>query len=152
MMFCDFLPEGLGKVHGYSIRLHLYALDTERDTADDCDLSTFQDVDGVVYVVDPSSGRLESNVAGVDRVVQSLAQRQNDGATTPWVFQVLHRHPAQEPPSDELRAAIAPGDRPWMEAWEVDGAGIFDTLKAVTRATLIAMGRGQLREWVDPQA
>jgi hypothetical protein len=150
MVFFDFLPEGLGKVRGYTIRLHLYALDTERDTADDCDLSTFQDVDGVVYVVDPRAERFEANIAGVERIATTLAQRQNDWRSTPAVFQLLHRAAEHERDHDALRAAMAPGERPWLEA-AADGTGMFDTLKAILRATLIAMGRGQLREWVDPQ-
>jgi hypothetical protein len=149
--FFDFLPEGLGQVRGFTIRVHLYALDSDDTHVDDCDLSAFQDVDGVVFVADPRPERLAANIAGLERVGRSLATRGYAWETMPVAFQVLHREAEASFDGRELRDALAPGDRPWNEARAVDGGGVFDTVKAILRVTLTAMAAGRLREWVDPE-
>lgn len=151
VVFFDFLPDGLGQVRGFTIRVHLYALDSDDPGVDDCDLSRFQDVDGVVFVADPREARIEANIAGFERVARSVEALGYAWATMPVAVQVLHRGPAADRDTTELRGALAPGARPWTEASAADGSGMFDTVKAVLRAVLTAMAAGRLKEWVDPQ-
>jgi hypothetical protein len=148
--FFDFLPEGLPSVRGFAVRVHLYALDSGTPSVDDCDVSAFSDVDGVVFVVDPRPARLEANIAGLERVQRSAEVRGYRWDLLPAVFQVLHRGDGNAAEDAALREAIAPGSKAWTVARVESGEGMFATVKEVLREVLSSMAKGHLREWTPP--
>lgn len=135
----DFAPVGLGDIQGYGLRLLVLGFETADPAATACDLSGFQDVDGVVFAV-----RGQTPPVYVSHAYQtlrgSLAAIGYDFATLPWAIQL------EDGADPTALAQIVPiAGVPAHAIDRASGAGAFDALKAVTRAMLVAMKEDRLR-------
>lgn len=139
-LFFDLLPLELGSFKGYRVRLHLctvpgqIALDTTRQLV-------LRHVDGVVFVSDSQPGRGGDNAESFRNLETNLRLQGDDVARMPLVLQFNKRDLPGARPVEELREELAVGRSvPEVEASAVRGVGVFETLKAITKAALHRVG------------
>jgi signal recognition particle receptor subunit beta len=140
-LFFDFLPLALGEIRGFKTRFHLYTVpgqvfyDASRKLI-------LKGVDGVIFVADSQIERLEANQESVDNLRINLAEQGYSLEKIPYVVQYNKRDLPNVIDLEELRALINPMKVPDFEAVARTGVGVFDTLKAVSKAVLTELKRG----------
>ncbi|HMA97160.1 MAG TPA: GTPase domain-containing protein [Polyangiaceae bacterium] len=140
-LFFDFLPLALGEIRGFKTRFHLYTVpgqvfyDASRKLI-------LKGVDGVIFVADSQVERLEANQESVDNLRINLAEQGYSLEKIPYVVQYNKRDLPNVVELDELRTLINPMKVPDFEAVARTGVGVFDTLKAVSKAVLTELKRG----------
>ena len=127
-----FLPKALGTLHGFSFRFHLWAGDPRHDLGVDM----VKGSNGIVFVADAAPGAAAANTTRLAQLGRALTAAGLDPDAVPIVFELVHTRDPGAVPVDQLRAALAIGDRPAFEVDVKTGAGVFDTLKAVAKAVL----------------
>lgn len=135
-LFFDLLPMELGLFRDYRVRLHLctvpgqIALDTTRQLV-------LRNVDGIVFVVDSQRERMEANHESIRNLWENLRLQGDDPDRMPMVVQYNKRDlPGATPVADLRRELSIPDGIPEFEASAVDGVGVFETLKGITRECL----------------
>jgi mutual gliding-motility protein MglA len=140
-LFFDFLPLSLGEIRGFKTRFHLYTVpgqvfyDASRKLI-------LKGVDGVIFVADSQIERLEANQESVENLRTNLAEQGYSLEKVPYVIQYNKRDLPNTVPVEELRALLNPTTVPDFEANARSGAGVFDTLKAVSKLVLSELKRG----------
>jgi len=140
-LFFDFLPLALGEIRGFKTRFHLYTVpgqvfyDASRKLI-------LKGVDGVIFVADSQIERLEANQESVDNLRINLAEQGYSLEKIPYVVQYNKRDLPNAMTVEELRELVNPMKVPDYEACARTGVGVFDTLKAVSKAVLTELKRG----------
>jgi hypothetical protein len=140
-LFFDFLPLSLGEIRGFKTRFHLYTVpgqvfyDASRKLI-------LKGVDGVIFVADSQIERLEANQESVENLRTNLAEQGYSLEKVPYVIQYNKRDLPNIVPVPELRELLNPMAVPDFEANARSGAGVFDTLKAVSKLVLSELKRG----------
>ena len=130
----DFAPLDLGELHGFHFRFHLYALVTPGKLG-----TLLADADGVVFVADAGSGEVWTNGIRWAQLATTLRHRARDARGVHLAVQVVHSDANDARPLDEIREMLDVGSRPFFAATPASGPGVFDTLKAVAKASLLEM-------------
>ena len=135
-LFFDLLPIEVGKVGGFRTRLQLYTVpgqvfyNTTRKLV-------LKGVDGVVFVADSQRPMLDANIESLKNLDENLQELGLTVASVPLVLQYNKRDLKNILSVEELNEALNPeGKFEFFEACAVDGHGVFETLKAVTKSTL----------------
>jgi signal recognition particle receptor subunit beta len=132
-LFFDFLPLTVGKVGGFSVRFHLYSVPGQIFYAAARKL-VMRGADAVIFVADSQAGRYEANIESLENMRADLAEHSLEGVTC--AVQYTKRDSPTALPVEELRAALNPDGLPEWEAVASDGAGVFDTLRGVTKLVM----------------
>src|SRR5512139_3105254 len=141
-LFFDFLPLSLGEIRGFKTRFHLYTVpgqvfyDASRKLI-------LKGVDGLVFVADSQVERMEANVESVENLRINLAEQGYNLDTVPYVVQYNKRDLPNAVPVAEMKKALNPRAVPDFEAVASDGAGVFDTLKAIAKLVIMELKKGQ---------
>ncbi|MEK7692163.1 MAG: GTPase domain-containing protein [Bdellovibrionota bacterium] len=131
-LFFDFLPLAVGDVRGFKTRFHLYTVPGQ----------TFYDisrqfiikgVDGVVFVADSQTERMDANIENFESLQKALDRQGYDIHRLPIVFQYNKRDVAGAVPLRELEATFNPTHKPFFEAVASRGEGVMETLQAVSQ-------------------
>ncbi len=140
-LFFDLLPLEVGKVGGFRTRLQLYTVpgqvfyNTTRKLV-------LKGVDGVVFVADSQRPMAQANQESLQNLADNLSELGLDLDTIPVVLQYNKRDLKNVLSVEELNAALNADDRhDFYEAVAVDGAGVFETLKSITKLTLKSLRR-----------
>jgi len=134
-LFFDFLPLSLGEIRGFKTRFHLYTVpgqvfyDASRKLI-------LKGVDGVVFVADSQVERMEANLESLDNLRLNLKEQGTELEKLPFVVQYNKRDLPNAAPLEEMRQLLNPMKAPDFEATAHNGAGVFETLKAVARGVL----------------
>jgi signal recognition particle receptor subunit beta len=142
-LFFDFLPVDLGRIQGYSTRVHLYTVPGQVYYK----LSrrvVLQGVDGVVFVADSHPARASANFDSREDLIFQLEEiglTPEERAKLPWVFQYNKRDLPGVMPIERMRAALNTAGAPDFEAVAVDGRGVSETLKAACKSVLNSFTR-----------
>ena len=146
-LFFDLLPLEVGKVGGFRTRLQLYTVpgqvfyNTTRKLV-------LKGVDGMVFVADSQRPMAEANVESLQNLNENLLELGLSLETVPLVMQYNKRDLKNILTVDELSSRLnAEGHWDCFESVAVDGTGVFETLKAVTKLTL----RSLRRRMVNPE-
>ena len=140
-LFFDFMPLELGTVRGFKTRFHLYTVpgqvfyDASRKLI-------LKGVDGVVFVADSQEERMDANVESLYNLEENLQAQGYDLLKLPYVLQLNKRDLPNIIPVDELAAELRRKEEPVVEAVAANGAGVFDTLKAVAKQVLTELRKG----------
>ena len=140
-LFFDFMPLELGTVRGFKTRFHLYTVpgqvfyDASRKLI-------LKGVDGVVFVADSQEERMDANVESLYNLEENLQTQGYDLLKLPYVLQLNKRDLPNIIPVDELAAELRRKEEPVVEAVAANGAGVFDTLKAVAKQVLTELRKG----------
>ncbi len=137
-LFFDLLPLEVGSVAGFKTRIQLYTVpgqvfyNTTRKLV-------LKGVDGVVFVADAQRPMLEANVESLRNLDDNLASLGQRLANLPVVLQYNKRDLPDTLTSEELNGALNPEGWAWFEASALLGRGVFETLKEVSKLTLLAL-------------
>jgi signal recognition particle receptor subunit beta len=140
-LFFDFLPLSLGEIRGFKTRFHLYTVpgqvfyDASRKLI-------LKGVDGVVFVADSQSERMEANIESLENLRLNLTEQGYNLDKIPYIIQYNKRDLPNAAPLDELRGLLNPTNVPEFEACATTGVGVFETLKAIAKAVLTELRRG----------
>ena len=134
-LFFDFLPVDLGTIRGFKTRFHLYTVPGQVYYNASRRL-ILKGVDGLVFVADSQAERMDANIAALENLYENLADYGYDSANLPLVLQWNKRDLNSAVPVEELRRQLNPMGLQEFEAVAVTGAGVFDTLKAVSKLVL----------------
>ena len=93
--------------------------------------------DGIVFVADSQSSRIEANVESVENLNVNLAEMNSPSLDKlPYVVQYNKRDLPEVDSIESLRAALNPLGVPEFEACAATGVGVFETLKGVSKLVL----------------
>jgi len=129
-LFFDFLPLSVGEIRGYKTRFHLYTVpgQTFYETSRQFIL---KGLDGVVFVADSQSERMEANIESFESLEKSLEKQGYDLSQIPLVLQYNKRDLPGAVSLRELESTFNPLKRPYFEAVANRGEGVMETLQSV---------------------
>ena len=134
-LFFDFLPVDLGTIRGFKTRFHLYTVPGQVYYNASRRL-ILKGVDGIVFVADSQAERMDANIAAMQNLYENLADYGYDPANIPIVLQWNKRDLPTAVPVQEMEDNLNPDQLPTYEAVAVTGDGVFETLKAVSKAVI----------------
>jgi signal recognition particle receptor subunit beta len=140
-LFFDLLPIEVGNIGGFKTRLQLYTVpgqvfyNTTRKLV-------LKGVDGLVFVADSQRPMREANIESLQSLRDNLEELGLDMADLPLVLQFNKRDLKNILAEEELNADLNPdGDYSWFGASAINGDGVFETLKEITKLTLKKLRR-----------
>jgi hypothetical protein len=139
-LFFDLLPIDVGQIAGFNTRIQLYTVpgqvfyNTTRKLV-------LKGVDGVVFVADSQRPMLQANVDSLNNLEENLAEMGLDLKEIPLVLQFNKRDLDDICSVEELNRALNRGSWPGYEASAILGKGVFETLKGVSKVTLMSLKR-----------
>lgn len=137
-LFFDLLPIDVGTIAGFNTRIQLYTVpgqvfyNTTRKLV-------LKGVDGVVFVADSQRPMIQANIESFRNLEENLAEMGLSVDTLPLVLQFNKRDLPDILSVEEMNQALNRGNWPWVEASAVTGTGVFETLKEVSKVTLLAL-------------
>jgi len=131
-LFFDFLPIDLGKVHGFTIRFHLYTVPGQV-LYERTRVAVLNGADGVVFVADASRDRLPDNLQSLRELAQNLTAQGKRFLDYPLVMQYNKMDLPQSLPTPVLDRYINTVKVPRFEASAITGKGVFETLRAISK-------------------
>ena len=149
-LFFDLLPLDVGQVAGFNTRVQLYTVpgqvfyNTTRKLV-------LKGVDGVVFVADSQRAMLDANVQSFKNLEENLDEMGLTVDEVPLVLQYNKRDLADICSPEELDEALNRNGWPHFEAVAIHGQGVFETLKGVSRATLMTLRQRLTTGKSEPQ-
>jgi signal recognition particle receptor subunit beta len=135
-LFFDLLPIEVGTIGGFKTRLQLYTVpgqvfyNTTRKLV-------LKGVDGVVFVADSQRPMREANNESFAGLKENLEELGLDITEIPMVLQYNKRDLPTILTVEELNEDLNPdGEFPYYESSAINGDGVFETLKEITKLTL----------------
>jgi signal recognition particle receptor subunit beta len=143
-LFFDFLPLDLGTISGFTTRFQLYTVPGQVYYQTTRKL-VLQGADGVVFVADSQARQLDENIESLQDLHANLAEHGVEARSIPLVLQYNKR----DLPADLLLPVATLEDTlnfrgvPSFEADALHGAGVFETLRAISELVLRRLGAAQ---------
>ena len=142
-LFFDFLPIFLGTLNGFTLKFHLLTVPGQI-FYDDSRKLILKGVDGIVFVADSQIERMDANIECIDNLKKNLFEQNIDANYIPIVFQHNKRDLPNILPIEEIDRIVNFRRAPYFEATAINGEGVFETLKEITRQVI-----GKLKESID---
>ena len=144
-LFFDFLPLGLGKMHGCEIKVQLFTVPGQPKYSSTRKM-VLKGVDGVVFVADSLEVRKEDNIWSLKDLQQNLTEQNKDIKKIPMVLQYNKRDLKQEglpilPVESMDRDLNSKFKVPFYLASAVNGKKVGVTLKSCLKLTLQQLHR-----------
>ncbi len=131
-LFFDFLPVDLGSIRGFKTRFHLYTVPGQVYYNASRKL-ILKGVDGIIFVADSQVDRAEANIEAMHNLYENLESYGYDLSRIPFVIQYNKRDLDRIATVEELRQELNPMGVPDYEAIAIEGQGVFETLRAVSK-------------------
>jgi signal recognition particle receptor subunit beta len=131
-LFFDFLPLDLGTVHGFHTRFHLYTVPGQV-LYERTRVAVLNGADGIVFVVDSHKDRLEENFQSIIELETNMRHLGKDLGNFPFVIQWNKRDVPGALPIATLDRYLNRRRVPAFEAVAVEGAGVFPTLRTISK-------------------
>ncbi len=137
-LFFDLLPIEVGSIAGFKTRLQLYTVpgqvfyNTTRKLV-------LKGVDGVVFVADSQRAMIQANLDSFRNLEENLAEMGLSVDTIPLAIQYNKRDLADISSIEELNKTLNRKNWPHFEATAITGEGVFETLKGISKLTLLAL-------------
>jgi signal recognition particle receptor subunit beta len=141
-LFFDFLPLSLGEVRGFKTRFHLYTVPGQV-FYDASRRLILRGVDGVVFCADSQITRVDANEESMENLRVNLREQGYHPDRLPLVIQYNKRDLSNVIPLAELHALLNRRNVPEFEASANNGAGVFDTLKAIIKGVMVDLKKGK---------
>jgi signal recognition particle receptor subunit beta len=136
-LYFDFLPVKLLRVGDVVVKLQLYTVPGQVYYAATRKL-VLSGADGIVFVADTQSGRLDSNFESLEDLNANLAEQGRKLSALPHVFQWNKRDLPDLVPLDELDRRLNLFGVPSQPTVATTGKGVFDVLESITRLVVEA--------------
>jgi signal recognition particle receptor subunit beta len=134
-LFFDFLSIDLGSLRGFKTRFHIYTVPGQVRYAL-TRRAVLTGVDGVVFVVDSQTGKLQDNIESLKDLGENLRFYRKDLAVFPFVLQYNKRDLPDIMPADELNTKLNTLHVPAFESCAIAGMGVSETLTAICKIVL----------------
>jgi signal recognition particle receptor subunit beta len=131
-LYFDFLPVRLLKLGDMVVKLQLYTVPGQVYYAATRKL-VLSGADGVVFVADTQTARLDSNLESLEDLNSNLAEQGRKLSGTPHVFQWNKRDLTDLTPLDELDRRLNLFGAPSIATVATTGDGVFEVLERITR-------------------
>ena len=131
-LFFDFLPIDLGEVRGFKTRFHLYTVPGQVYYNASRKL-ILKGVDGLIFVADSQRDRGEANIEAMHNLYENIEAYGYDLQKIPFAIQYNKRDMPGAMSVEEIRSQINPMGVPDFEGVAIEGKGVFETLKAVSK-------------------
>jgi signal recognition particle receptor subunit beta len=137
-LFFDLLPLEVGTIAGFRTRIQLYTVpgqvfyNTTRKLV-------LKGADGIVFVADSQRSMLDANIESLRNLEANLAELGILVDTLPVFIQFNKRDLTDIFSVEELNAILNQRDWPCQEASAVNGAGVFETLRAISKMALVSL-------------
>ncbi len=139
-LFFDLLPLEVGRIAGFQTRIQLYTVPGQVFYNSTRRL-VLKGVDGVVFVADSQTAMLPANLESFRNLEVNLAELGVALDQVPLVLQYNKRDLKDVSTHEELRQALNRGDWPEFDTSALTGQGIFETLREVSKLTLLSLKR-----------
>src|SRR5579859_6261984 len=149
-LFFDLLPIDVGSIAGFNTRIQLYTVpgqvfyNTTRKLV-------LKGVDGVVFVVDSQRAMQQANLDSFRNLEENLGEMGLNVDSLPLVLQYNKRDLADIFSVDELNHSVNRNNWPYYEASALSGQGVFETLKGISKFTLLSLKKRLGRSGHDAQ-
>jgi len=150
-LFFDLLPLDVGNIAGFKTRFQLYTVPGQVFYNSTRKL-VLRGVDGIVFVADSQTPMLEANIESMNNLKDNLSELGLNLDEVPLVLQYNKRDLKNVISMEEMNRTLNPTNLPHFEASALQGAGVFETLKGISRATLIMLRKKALGEEKAPAA
>jgi signal recognition particle receptor subunit beta len=137
-LFFDFLPLELGEIRGYKTRFHIYSVPGQV-IYDASRKLIIKGLDGVVFVADSQSERMEENLQALGNLEKNLEAQGIDINELPIVFQYNKRDLPNASSLKDLRFQLNKFNAPDFEATASEGKGVMESLKTVSKAIVASL-------------
>ncbi|HEX6778184.1 MAG TPA: ADP-ribosylation factor-like protein [Ktedonobacterales bacterium] len=137
-LFFDFLPLDLGTVHGFHTRFHLYTVPGQV-LYERTRVAVLNGADGIVFVVDSHKDRLEENFQSIIELETNMRHLGKDLGNFPFVIQWNKRDVPGALPTTTLDRYLNRRRVPAFEAVAVEGAGVFPTLRTISKSVMACL-------------
>jgi len=134
-IYFDFLPLDLGKICGFTVKLHLYSVPGQSYYNATRKL-VLRGVDGIVFVADSARDKLEENIESFQNMEDNLIAYKYKLEDIPMVIQYNKRDLPHIHSVDTLNQHVNKYNLPWTKAVANKSNGVFDTLKLIGRMTV----------------
>jgi signal recognition particle receptor subunit beta len=134
-LYFDFLPIHVGDIAGFATKFQLYTVPGQVFYNATRKL-VLRGVDGIVFVADSQSAKMDENIESLSNMYENLRENGIDTDDIPIVIQYNKRDLPDIASIEELEKTLNPEGRVWIEASAVNGTGVFDTLKRITKLVL----------------
>jgi len=134
-LFFDLLPLEVGVIAGFRTRFQLYTVPGQVFYGETRRM-VLKGVDGVVFVADSQAPVLEANVESLKDLELNLQEMGLTFDQVPIVMQYNKRDLANVLPLETLQKSLNAKGWPQFEASALNGMGVFDTLKGISKLTL----------------
>ncbi len=139
-LFFDLLPLEVGSIAGFKTRIQLYTVpgqvfyNTTRKLV-------LKGVDGVVFVADSQRPMHQANIDSLNNLAENLTGMGLSLDAIPLVLQFNKRDLTEISTIDELNEALNRHNWLHQESSATTGSGVFETLKSVSRLTLLELAK-----------
>jgi signal recognition particle receptor subunit beta len=137
-LFFDLLPLEVGTIAGLRTRIQLYTVpgqvfyNTTRKLV-------LKGVDGVVFVADSQRTMTSANRESLLNLQANISDLEIPMETLPLVFQYNKRDLPEVSSVEELDELLGVNGAPRIEASALTGLGVFETLRAISKRTLVSL-------------
>jgi len=149
-LFFDLLPIDVGSIAGFATRIQLYTVpgqvfyNTTRKLV-------LKGVDGVVFVADSQRPMLQANIDSFRNLEENFQEMGLSMDNIPLVLQYNKRDLHDIASVEELNQAMNRGNWPHFEASALTGTGVFETLKGISKLTLLSLKKRLAKDQTRPQ-
>ncbi len=134
-LFFDLLPLEVGVIAGFKTRFQLYTVPGQVFYGETRRM-VLKGVDGVVFVADSQAPMREANIESLRDLEENLGNMGIELKKVPLVLQYNKRDLPNLIPVEDLNNDLNWYGAPFVEASAINGTGVFDTLKGISRITL----------------
>jgi len=138
-LFFDFLSVDLGTVRGFRTRFHLYTVPGQIRYNQSRRL-VLKGVDGIVFVADSGSDRMEDNIESLADLDANLSCHDRRLEDIPRILQINKRDLPGALAVGDVREALAQTGQESFEAVAIEGDGVFESLTAVSKRVIASLG------------
>lgn len=149
-LFFDFLPIDLGQVKGMKTRVQLYTVPGQV-FYDATRKLVLKGADGVVFVCDSQKEMMESNLESWENLKENLRENNLDIKSLPIVIQYNKRDLPNVMSVKDLNKKVNDIQAPHFEAVALNGKGVQETLKGVTKLVLQQLQHKYMKEEREPK-
>lgn len=140
-LFYDFLPLNVGEIRGFKTKFHVYSVPGQV-IYDASRKLILKGLDGVVFVADSQTERMEENIESLRNLERNLEQQGYNLREIPLIMQYNKRDLPNVASISELRSALNPYNAPEFEACAAEGKGVFESFKTLSKSILNVLRGG----------
>jgi signal recognition particle receptor subunit beta len=137
----EVLPISLGEIAGIRTQIEMVAVPSGTEQGP-TRKQLLDQVDGVVFVIDASRGRVQENLASFEELREALAAYGRSPADLPLVIQYNKRDIADAYALDDLHRKLDLPGAPVFEAVATEGTGVLQALSTISKRVIRSL-RGQ---------